>query len=96
VGRRRQASEQEAILNEETIRHTTAMDSDRRLTKRITEELAQQPGVEMARVVVEVHHGVVTLRGEVSSSAAACLAGRSAMRVRGANALINELSVRAT
>lgn len=69
------------------------MNTDRELRHRVQIELAQHPSIDIKCVQVEVHDGVVSLTGTVDSLGTASLASRAVMRVDGAHAVVNELSV---
>jgi osmotically-inducible protein OsmY len=69
---------------------------DSELAARIRAELALEPGISIDEVRIEVEDGIVTLQGQVADRAALHFAESCVMRVEGARAVINELSIRTT
>lgn len=72
------------------------MSSERKVTKRVRAELAGVPGVDEETLEVAAAGGTVRLSGAVESLEVAELAARSAVRVPGVGAVINELRVRSS
>jgi len=64
------------------------------LKLKVLDELAWQPGIDEAHIVVTVRGGVVTLTGYVRSYAEKCLAERAAGRVIGVRAVADETEIR--
>lgn len=64
------------------------------LKLKVLDELAWQPGIDEAHIVVNARGGVVTLTGHVRSYAEKCLAERAAGRVTGVRAVADELQIR--
>jgi hypothetical protein len=69
------------------------LSADRELEQRIVASLQNHHVPSLHKVQVEVHQGVVTLRGEVNSFYAKQLTQHSARRVAGDSRVIDELSV---
>lgn len=67
--------------------------TDREVQRAVVEELEWTPGVDVARIGVAVHDGVVTLFGDPGTTGAAVAARASAARVRGVIAVADELDV---
>jgi hypothetical protein len=67
--------------------------SDPWLRREVTAAIAREPGLDAARVVVDVHEAVVTLRGPVREGDAARIE-RAARTVQGIRSLRVELEVR--
>ena len=66
---------------------------DLRIKREVEVELEYEPSVNAARIGVAVKDGIVTLLGLVSSIAEKDAAGRTAARVAGVKAVVNELEV---
>jgi osmotically-inducible protein OsmY len=72
-----------------TIQHQT----DHELKQTITDELAWTPSVQADRVGVSINAGAVTLSGQVQTYPEKDAAVRAALRVRGVNAVADEIEV---
>lgn len=70
------------------------MKTDVQLQQDVMAELQWEPAVHAAQIGVEVHKGVVTLAGEVSSYTEKWQAERAAQRVRGVQALAVTMTVK--
>lgn len=81
-----------AILINETAKNTT-MKTDAQLQKDIMAELKYEPMLDAATIGVGVHHGVVTLSGNVSSFSKKMITQRAAWRVKGVKAVALEVAV---
>jgi osmotically-inducible protein OsmY len=64
------------------------------LKLQVLDELAWQPGIDEAHIVVTVRGGFVSLTGHVRSYAEKCLAEQAAGRVIGVRAIADELEIR--
>jgi osmotically-inducible protein OsmY len=64
------------------------------LQRTVEEALAWEPSFDTTDIGVSVDHGVVTLRGDVTSYTAKSAAERVTLRVYGVKAVANELNVR--
>jgi osmotically-inducible protein OsmY len=69
-------------------------DSDYKTREAVEAELGWTPQLDEAQIGVAVHHGIVTLSGEVSSFAQKVAAGKAALRTRGVTAIANDVTVR--
>ena len=69
------------------------MKPDRELQRDVTAELNWDPSVDASRIDVEVHAGIVTLAGLVTSYAQKCRAQTAAWRVSGVEGVIANLDV---
>jgi osmotically-inducible protein OsmY len=69
------------------------MKSDRELQRDVTAELNWDPSVDASRIDVEVHAGIATLAGLVTSYAQKCRAQMAAWRVGGADGVVANLEV---
>ena len=67
--------------------------SDSVLHHAVRLELEFEPGLDAARIGVVVNHGIVTLVGSTRTIEDKTLAGRVALRTRGARALVNHLAI---
>jgi osmotically-inducible protein OsmY len=63
------------------------------LQQDILDELRAEPSIDSSRIGVRVEHGIVELTGQVRTLIERQAAERAAKRVRGVNALANELEV---
>lgn len=70
------------------------MSEDLKLQQRVIDELEFDPSVEAAHIGVAVRQGVVTLAGHVESYHEKFAAERAARRVKGVNAVAQEIEVR--
>lgn len=70
--------------------------TDREIQQHVQSALDWEPSVETTRVGVTVDHGIVTLRGDVSSYREKHEAERVALHVFGVRAVANDLNVRIT
>lgn len=70
------------------------MVDDKSLRQAVIDELNFEPSVEAAHIGVSTEKGVVTLSGHVSSYAEKIAAERAAQRVRGVQAIAQEVEVR--
>ncbi len=70
------------------------MPDDLSLQSMVMDELAWEPSVDAAHIGVSAKNGVVTLSGFVDSYAARAAAEHAAGRVRGVNAIAQEIEVR--
>jgi osmotically-inducible protein OsmY len=70
------------------------MNHDLQLQRRVIDALEFEPGIDAAHVGVSARDGVVTLSGHVRSYAEKIAAERMARRVRGVEAVAQELEVR--
>jgi osmotically-inducible protein OsmY len=70
------------------------MKSDTQIQQDVIAELKWEPSVDAAHIGVEVHDGIVTLAGHVSSHAEKWDAERAAQRVSGVNGLAVEIDVK--
>jgi osmotically-inducible protein OsmY len=70
------------------------MKEELQLQLRVIDELEFEPRVDAAHIGISVHEGVVTLSGHVSSFAEKFAAERAVRRVRGVEAVAQELEVR--
>jgi len=68
--------------------------TDLELKKNVEAELAFEPSINAAEIGVAVKDGIVTLSGRVQSYWEKVAAERSALRVGGVRAVVNELTVR--
>jgi osmotically-inducible protein OsmY len=68
--------------------------SEKRLQQDILDELDFEPSVDAAHIGVAVHGGVVTLSGHVGSYAEKMAAERAVRRVKGVQAIAQEIDVR--
>ena len=67
--------------------------SDAGIRTRIMLELKREPRIGWAEIGVELHHGVVTLKGSVTTYAKKLAAEEAAFRVAGVLNVVNELEV---
>jgi osmotically-inducible protein OsmY len=72
----------------------TLHQTDQQIQANVTEELQYDPSCEAAHINVTANGGTVRLAGEVASLREKLAAKRSAMRVRGVNAISDEMTVR--
>ena len=70
------------------------MKTDMQLQRDVIEELAWQPNIHEAEIVVAARNGVITLSGFVASYAQKYAAARAAERVHGVRAVADELGVK--
>jgi osmotically-inducible protein OsmY len=70
-----------------------SMNTDRALAEVVRSELDLEPGIDSSDVHVEVRDGIVFLTGHVPTVTEIHFAGSCVMRVPGARAVVNELSV---
>jgi osmotically-inducible protein OsmY len=71
------------------------MSSDRELLTRVRTQLMLEPNLTIDRLQIHVQLGMVTLMGCADSHEAARRAVRAVARIRGARAVINQLTLRA-
>ncbi|MCY1215179.1 BON domain protein [compost metagenome] len=69
------------------------MKTDHQIQKDVTEELDWDPAIDAASIGVEVHEGIVTLDGHLSSYAEKLAAERAAERISGVRAVVVKLDV---
>ncbi|CAG2128884.1 periplasmic protein [compost metagenome] len=69
------------------------MKSDHQIQKDVTEELDWDPAIDAASIGVEVHKGIVTLSGHLSSYSEKLAAERAVERISGVRAVIIKLDV---
>ncbi|BDB29357.1 hypothetical protein Tamer19_31530 [Cupriavidus sp. TA19] len=69
------------------------MKSDHQIQKDVAEELDWDPAIDAASIGVEVHEGIVTLNGHLSSYAEKLAAERATERVSGVRAVVVKLDV---
>ena len=70
------------------------MSSDFQLQRSVLDELAWEPTVDAAHIGVAAQDGVVTLTGHVANYAQKLPAERTAARVKGVRAIVEEIEVR--
>jgi osmotically-inducible protein OsmY len=70
------------------------MKTNEQLQRDVLDELAWDPTVDAAAIGVSAHDGIITLRGNVGSYAEMYAAEKATKRVRGVQALANELKVK--
>ncbi len=75
---------------------TLTQRTDAQLKEAVVAEMAWTPSVNSAHIGVAVNRGAVTLSGEVESYPEKYLAEKAALRVRGVNAVAEEITVRST
>ncbi|WP_454743708.1 BON domain-containing protein [Cupriavidus necator] len=69
------------------------MKTDHQIQKDVTDELDWDPAIDAASIGVEVHDGIVTLDGHLSSYAEKLAAERAAERISGVRAVVVKLDV---
>ncbi|KAI3603172.1 Osmotically inducible protein Y precursor (plasmid) [Cupriavidus necator H850] len=69
------------------------MKTDHQIQKDVTDELDWDPAIDAASIGVEVHEGIVTLNGHLSSYAEKLAAERAVERVSGVRAVVIKLDV---
>ncbi|WP_454764020.1 BON domain-containing protein [Cupriavidus campinensis] len=69
------------------------MKTDHEIQRDVTEELDWDPSIDAAAIGVEVHDGIVTLTGHLSSYAEKLSAERAAERVAGVRAVVVKLDL---
>jgi osmotically-inducible protein OsmY len=67
--------------------------TDAELQAAVIDELEWTPSVNSTRIGVSVHHGAVTLSGEVDTYPQRFLAEKAALRVRGVTAVAEDVTV---
>lgn len=70
------------------------MKTDQQIQKEVTDELDWDPLIDATSVDADVHDGIVTLHGHLSSYAEKLAAERAAERVAGVRAIVVKLEVR--
>ncbi|QQX89872.1 BON domain-containing protein (plasmid) [Cupriavidus necator] len=69
------------------------MKTDHQIQKDVAEELDWDPAIDAASIGIEVHEGIVTLNGHMSSYAEKLAAERATERVSGVRAVVVKLDV---